>query len=104
MRIRKGALLPDRLRILRVLSEKPMNVLEIAEALSLPASSVSNHINVLEEANLIKIQYQPAKKGHMKLCYKAVIEINILYLDKDFPETPHAQRGNAGRKLCRPPY
>ena len=75
---------PDRLRILRVLSEKPMNVLKIAEALSLPASSVSNHINVLEEANLINIQYQPAKKGHMKLCYKAVIEINILYLDKDF--------------------
>lgn len=73
----------DRMRILRLLSEKPMNVLEIAEALGLAASSVSNHINILEGARLIKIQYQPAKKGHMKLCYKAVVEIGIDYSDKD---------------------
>lgn len=74
---------PDRLHILRILSEKPMNILEISQALDLPTSSVSNHINALEDAHLIMIQYQPAKKGHMKLCYKAVVEIGISYLDKE---------------------
>ena len=74
---------PDRLSILRLLSKSPMNVLEIANILHLPASSVSNHINVLEESGLINIQYQPAKRGHMKLCYKAVICVDISYLDSD---------------------
>lgn len=82
----------DRLQILRLLSERPMNVLEIAQALSLPASSVSNHINALMDANLINIQYQPAKKGHMKLCYKSVIEIEIAYQDKDI--------ANAHKDIC----
>ena len=74
---------PERLQILRLLSDRPLNMLEIANALSLPKSSVSNHIDALQDAQLISIQYQPAKKGHMKLCYKATVEICIQYPDAD---------------------
>lgn len=92
---------PERLQILRLLSDRPLNMLEIANALSLPKSSVSNHIDALQDAQLISIQYQPAKKGHMKLCYKATVEICIQYPGRGRRAgIAPRQRGNARRQLC----
>ena len=50
-----------RLEILRFLSAHTCSLLEIAEALNLPPSTATLHINVLEKAGLIKTDFAP---GH----------------------------------------
>ena len=57
-----------RIKILNALSKRPMNLLEISEILKMPVSSVSFNIDILEEAQLVVVEYKPATKGHMKLC------------------------------------
>ena len=55
-RLGRALSVPERLKILRVLQEKPYSIVEIASLLDLPVSSVSFHVNVLEEAKLIRIE------------------------------------------------
>jgi len=76
----------DRLRILRLLQEQPMNLSEISVALDMPISSVSFHTNALNKSKLIQFEYQPVLKGHVKLCYKAVNKVEISFLDKQPPK------------------
>jgi DNA-binding transcriptional ArsR family regulator len=44
---------PERLKIVRFLSDGPHTVTEIAEMLAVPAVNVSHHLNVLRHAKLI---------------------------------------------------
>src|ERR1044071_6987905 len=60
-----------RLEILRFLSAHTCTLLEIAEALNLPASTANLHINVLEKAGLIETDLQPATRGLQKVCARA---------------------------------
>lgn len=57
-----------RLRILDLLKENAYNVSEIGKALSIPLSTATLHIGVLEEAGLISSRLQPAERGLQKLC------------------------------------
>ena len=57
-----------RLRILEVLDERSMNVLELSQRLNLPISTVSNSITVLKEADLIRTEQQAGVRGVSKLC------------------------------------
>lgn len=50
---------PERLQIVRLLSEKPHNVSEITHALGIPPLNVSHHLTVLKAAQLI----QGTKRG-----------------------------------------
>ncbi len=59
---------PERLRILRCLGQRSMNVQELAHALDLPVSSTALHIRVLEDAGIIMSESLPAARGAMKLC------------------------------------
>ena len=43
----------SRLRIIKMLQKKPLCVCEITEILKLATSTVSNHLSILSEANLI---------------------------------------------------
>ena len=45
---------PERLKIVRFLSDGPHNVTEIAEMLRIQAVNVSHHLNVLKSAGLIR--------------------------------------------------
>jgi DNA-binding transcriptional ArsR family regulator len=49
---------PERLRIVRYLSEGPHNVTEITEMLQSTAVNVSHHLSVLRHANLVRRQKQ----------------------------------------------
>lgn len=51
-----------------LLSEEDKNLNEIAKELHLSNSSVSSHIAILEEADLIEVTSAPGKRGAMKLC------------------------------------
>jgi predicted transcriptional regulator len=66
-----------RLEILQFLSAHTCSVLEIAEALNLPASTATLHINVLEKAGLITTDLRPATRGLQKVCARSYDRIVI---------------------------
>ena len=59
---------PLRIEIIKLLYTNSYNVREIAEKLSLPASSAGLHVKTLEEAGLINTDQQPGERGSAKVC------------------------------------
>lgn len=53
----------SRVDILRLLNSKNLNIMEIAETLNLPVSTVASNIKVLEAAELINTELLPASRG-----------------------------------------
>jgi predicted transcriptional regulator len=76
-----------RLEILRFLSAHTCTLLEIAEALNLPPSTATLHINVLEKAGLIETDLRPATRGLQKVCARVfdrvVIQLPAEYANED---------------------
>ena len=66
-----------RLEILRFLSAHTCSLLEIAEALELPPSTATLHINILEKAGLIKTDLRPATRGLQKICARVFDRVVI---------------------------
>ena len=66
-----------RLKILMLLDECSMNVLELSQRLGVPISTVSNSIVVLEEADLIRTERQNGVRGVSKLCSRKKDSISI---------------------------
>jgi predicted transcriptional regulator len=59
-----------RLRILTLLARDHLAVTDIISKLELPASTVNQHLKVLEEAGLIQTFLRPATRGTEKVCAK----------------------------------
>lgn len=66
-----------RLKILKFLSVHTSTVMEIAEALGLPPSTATLHINILENAGLIKTDLRPATRGLQRVCARVYDRIVI---------------------------
>ncbi|BAJ63181.1 ArsR/SmtB family transcription factor [Anaerolinea thermophila] len=66
-----------RLKILKFLSVHTSTVMEIAEALGLPPSTATLHINILENAGLIKTDLRPATRGLQRVCARVYDRIII---------------------------
>lgn len=66
-----------RLNILQLLDECSMNIVEIAQRLQLPVSTVSNNVVILEEAGLIRTERQNGIHGQMKLCSRKTDAISF---------------------------
>ena len=66
-----------RLEILKYMLNRSVSLSEISKSLNLPISSVSRHIDILEDAGLIVISYQPGLNGHTKFCAQAVLDAKI---------------------------
>ncbi len=49
---------PTRMRLLYALADKPYNVTELVEALALPQSTISRHLSVLRNRQLVLTQRQ----------------------------------------------
>jgi predicted transcriptional regulator len=75
--ILKGIASDKRIEILRYLAEHSCSVNEIAEAMSLPTSTAAMHINLLENAGLIRTELKPASRGLQKICFRLYDQIYI---------------------------
>jgi predicted transcriptional regulator len=73
--ILKGLASDKRIEILRYLAGHSCSVNEIAEALDLPASTATMHINLLEKAGLIRTDLKPASRGLQKICFRLYDQI-----------------------------
>lgn len=79
-----------RIEILDLLKLRAMSIGEIAEALNLPVSSTAYHINILEEANLVITENQPAIRGSMRLCQLSVNTVTINTAPAAAAAEPHS--------------
>lgn len=66
-----------RVAILRYLAERSGSVNEIAEALDLPTSTATMHINLLEKAGIIRTELKPASRGLQKICFRMYDQIVV---------------------------
>ena len=66
-----------RIRILQLLDECSMNIVELAQKMDVPISTVSNNVVILEEADLIRTLRQNGIRGVMKLCSRKTDLVNI---------------------------
>ncbi|MBO4963068.1 MAG: helix-turn-helix domain-containing protein [Clostridia bacterium] len=71
---------PIRIEILRLLNKgKALLLSEIAEELNLQVSSTAFHLSVLEDANLVNVEFSTKRKGTLKyFSYNAYKEISII--------------------------
>ena len=69
----------ERIKILRLLACQPMNVYEIGRSLDLPFSTVSNHISILADAQIILVSTQQGKKRHVKMCSRQLSKLSFLF-------------------------
>ncbi|MGF1625821.1 MAG: ArsR/SmtB family transcription factor [Alphaproteobacteria bacterium] len=91
LNVLKGLASAARVSILKLLHQGgALNVNEIAEKLSLPQSTVSSNVQILEEAGLIRTETQKARKGNQKICRSAFDEVLVV-----FKEDLKAIRSNA---------
>ena len=68
---------PMRAKMISLLGVRPMNVNELAEALSLPVSTAALNVRQLEEAGLISTEIQPGIRGAMKLCSRRIDSVSM---------------------------
>lgn len=72
----------SRVRILRHLTGRMASVNDIAAALEIPTSTAALHVETLEQAGLIKTEFEPASRGLRKVCARlydrVVIDLPIM--------------------------
>ncbi|MBQ9729826.1 MAG: helix-turn-helix domain-containing protein [Clostridia bacterium] len=81
---------PERVRIMQAILSNSKSLSALSMELDLPISSVSRHVDVLEQAGLIDVRYQPGLKGHTKFCSAALLNysVNFRKKKKDDPKDP----------------
>ena len=73
---------PERIKILKSLLYESKSVTKLSTELNIPPSSLARHIEVLEKAKLIFLNYQPGPKGHAKHCALATLGFAISFAHK----------------------
>ncbi len=67
-RVFKALSSETRLKLLRLLTEREMNINELGQALGVMHPTVSKHVQALEEAGLVASAYIPGAQGMQKRC------------------------------------
>ncbi len=71
----------SRLRILKLLHKKPLNVEEIAESVKLQPITVRHHLQLLVDAGFVESHEQrTGTVGRPKVYYEARARIKIIYI------------------------
>lgn len=73
IKVTKALSVPQRVRILKMILQKPMYVQEIAEDMKMPYALAHLHLKALEEAGILKAEYIEIKepKPHKRKMYYA---------------------------------
>ncbi|MEM2946881.1 MAG: MarR family transcriptional regulator [Candidatus Bathyarchaeia archaeon] len=72
------ALTESSFRILQLISEERLDVSTIAKRLNLSEAYVSEQIHRLEDLKLVKVRYEPGRRGIRKICELAVKRIVVV--------------------------
>lgn len=81
LQVQKALSAEQRVKILSLLAQQPMNINEIASALEISQPTASVHVRVLQDAGLIDTEYVPTERGSEKRCRisfrRLVFEANV---------------------------
>lgn len=66
-----------RINILKLLNHSRENIVDIAEKLDLPVSTVAFNVRVLENAGIIATEVLPASRGTMKVCTRTFDDLRM---------------------------
>ena len=72
------ALTATTMKMLKLLWEKPLDVTTIGKKLGFSQAYISEQVKILEQLHLIKIKYEPGKRGIRKVCFPAVERVTLL--------------------------
>lgn len=78
----------SRLSILEACSKKYRSVTELAILLGMPQSTVTNHIQQLEEADLIQVKSEAGRRGRQKLCRATGDTVSIVLRGSEADNQP----------------
>lgn len=70
---------PERLKILKSLLYENKSLATLSHELDIPPTSLSRHIDILTNAKLIFLNYQPGPKGHTKHCALASLGFSVSF-------------------------
>ncbi len=66
-----------RLEIIRLLSEKPHNIVQIAEKLGISPPVVSKHVKMLVDNGIVSSDFEKIESGRQRMCYLKENKITI---------------------------
>ncbi|MFC5452172.1 ArsR/SmtB family transcription factor [Paenibacillus aestuarii] len=66
-----------RVNILKLLNNRKENIVDIAEKLNLPISTVASNVKVMEDAGIIMTEIRRASRGTMKVCARTFDDIHM---------------------------
>jgi predicted transcriptional regulator len=66
-------------KILQLLADEKLDVSTIGRRLGLSEAYISEQIRLMEELNLISVNYEKGKRGIRKVCATAVDKITLLF-------------------------
>lgn len=75
-----------RVKMIELLSDRPMNIKELAEALGLSSAIVTKHIQKLEEAGLVGSESLSGTRGRTKVCFLVPDTVTLLIKAPPQPE------------------
>ena len=70
---------PERLKIVKTLLRENKNLTTLTKELNIPMTSLSRHIDILADAKIIFLNYQPGPKGHTKYCSLASLGFAVSF-------------------------
>lgn len=91
-KIARALSVKERVMILKNILTCSKNIPTISKELNIPESSVTRHVDVLADAGLIYISYQPGIKGHSKYLSQAILDISVSLqpLQKEIAENEYS--------------
>ena len=78
----------ERIEILRSILYKSKGLQELSNELNIPISSIMRHVDILTDAQLVVISYQPGPKGHTKYCSQTILSYTVSF---DVPDINKAK-------------
>lgn len=76
-----------RRRIVFMLRDEPLSVKQISERLGLTPQNIYHHMNKLQDADIVELNYE-RKKGHLIESYYTTTAENFIFSDDKIPELP----------------
>jgi len=82
---------PTRIKIIELLGEEAMNIKSLSEALDIKSPIVTRHIQMLEQAGIVRSELVAGKRGVQKLCSLDIDQMVLQF-----------KRGELGQKEIEP--
>jgi DNA-binding transcriptional ArsR family regulator len=76
-----------RRRIVFMLRDEPLSVKQISERLDLTPQNIYHHMNKLQDADIVELNYE-RKKGHLIESYYTTTAENFIFSEDKIPELP----------------